>query len=343
MSSFQDLYEHAASDRDRAMQFLAIQEIRRKAVKELEEAGVYKDPTDENMTDEELANRRAEAAYVLGLRSILEMSKLPEQDGDEVYAIAVRDSSSRPYCIALCIQTKLEELRTNGSEKNSASGKPLFYVVVSNDIPNENVDTLREALEILKVAYPAWRLSMDVRDEETKARAAMAENIRAIIAKVQGEQSQENVQELAAALMATPLVFPAQRPKDAPRPQNGEEEHLQFGKAKSQDGKSYFLAFTDRAQLIKWRQFSSVELMFKDYAKLILESQDQGMILDPYIGANMCITRDMLQTLLPQYEMLDNLMQAAVEMQGGVIPAEQEETPTGYQQQKPKVNEWWKK
>ena len=35
MSSFQDLYAHAAMDRSRAMQFLAIQDIRLKAVREL--------------------------------------------------------------------------------------------------------------------------------------------------------------------------------------------------------------------------------------------------------------------------------------------------------------------
>ena len=343
MSSFQDLYEHAAADRDRAMQFLAIKEIRRKAVKELEDAGVYKDPTDDNMTDEELSNRRAEAAYIFGLRSVVKMTKLPDQEGDEVYGIEVKDSSSRPYCIALCIQTKMEELRANGSEKNSASGKPLFYVVVSNDFPNESVDTLREALEILKVAYPAWRITMEVRDEQAKARVAMAENLRSIIEKVQKEQTQERTQELFAALMATPLVFPAQRPAGAPQPMDGEQVHLQFGKAKAQDGKSYFLAFTDRSQLFKWRQFGSVELMFEDYSKLIMNSKDEGLILDPYVGANMCVTREMIQGLQAQYEMINNFMQMAADMQDGVIEEEPEKKNQGYQPQKPKVNEWWKK
>lgn len=344
MSSFQDLYGHAAADRGRAMQFLAIQEIRRKAVKELTDAGIYQEPGDDDtLTDEDRANRRAEAAYVYGLRSVLEMSKLPEQEGDEVYAIAVRDSSSKAYSVALCIQTKLEELRANGSERSSASGKPLLYVVVSNDTPDESVDPLREALEVLKAAYPNWRLSMDVRDEEAKARAMLAENIRSLIAKVQAEQNEENVQELAAALVGTPLIFPAQRPKDAPAPKPGAEEHLQFGKARAQDGKSYFLAFTDRANLIKWRQFGSVELYFKDYAPLILQSQDHGMILDPYVGANMCITRDMIQSLLQQFEMFNNMMQTVADMQNGTIKAEQEEESKGYQPQKPKVNEWWKK
>ena len=144
MSSFQDLYEHAAADRGRAMQFLAIQEIRRKAVNEMTSAGVYQEPDDENMTDDDRANRRAEAAYVYGLHSILEVSKMPDQDGDEAYAMAVRDTSTKAYCLALCLQTKMEELRANGSEKKSANGTPRFTVVVSNDGPEETTDPLRE-------------------------------------------------------------------------------------------------------------------------------------------------------------------------------------------------------
>lgn len=341
MSSFQDLYEHAAADRGRAMQFLAIKEIRQRAVRELTDANVYTDPeNDGSMTDEDLANRRAEAAYIYGLRSILQMVKLPDQNGDEAYAMVVRDTSSKAYCLALCIQTKLEELRATGSETKSASGKPAFYLIISNDRPDENVDILREALEVLKVAYPSWKLSMEVRSEEAQARAALAENIRGIIKKVQENQNEENVQALAAALVATPLVFPAQRPAGAKPAQEGEEEHLQFGKAKSQDGKSYFLAFTDRPSLLRWRQFGSVELFLKDYAPLILQSKDDGLILDPYVGANMCINKEMLQTLLTQYEMVNNLMQVASDIENGTF--EMPEEPK-YEPKKPKVNEWWKK
>ena len=339
MSSFQDLYEHAAADRGRAMQFLAIKEIRQRAVKELTDANVYQEPGDDvQMTDEERSNRRAEAAYIFGLRSFVEVTRLPDLDSGEAYAAAVRDTSVRPYCIALGIQTKLEELRANGSER---SGNPMFSVVVVNDLPDESTDGLREALEMLKVAYPAWRLVMEVRTEEARARAALASNIRRIIDRVKEGQTQENVQELATALVATPLVFPAQRPQNAPAAQPGEEQHLQFGKARSQDGKSYFLAFTDRSQLLKWRQFGSVELALKDYAPLILQSKDDGMIIDPYVGANMCITREMLQSLLQQYEMMNNMMQAFSDMQGVVDT--QEDEKGGYTPKKPKVNEWWKK
>ena len=341
MSSFQDLYDHAAADRGRAMQFLAIQEIRRKAVNEMTSAGVYQEPDDDNMTDDDRANRRAEAAYVYGLHSIMEVSKMPDQEGDEAYAMAVRDTSTKAYCITLCLQTKMEELRANGSEKKSANGTPRFTIVVSNDGPEETTDPLHEALEVLKVAYPAWVIKYEVRSEEAKLRSAMAENLRKLMEKVQKNQTEETVQELATALMATPLVFPAQRPKDAPAPKPGEDVHLQFGKARSQDGKSYFLAFTDHARLAKWRQFSSVELAFKDYSQLILNSQDQGLIVDPYVGANMCLTKEMLQATQQQYEMMNSMMEMFSQMQNGTIEADEEEKC--YKPKKPEVNEWWKK
>ena len=54
MSNFNDLYDHVAADRSRAMQLLGIQDIRRKAVAELLAAGAYTEPDNiEDMTDAE--------------------------------------------------------------------------------------------------------------------------------------------------------------------------------------------------------------------------------------------------------------------------------------------------
>ena len=82
-----------------------------------------------------------------------------------------------------------------------------------------------------------------------------------------------------------------------------------------------------------------MELAFKDYSQLILSSQDNGLIVDPYVGANMCLTREMLQATQQQYEMMNNMMQMFSDMQNGAIEAEDE----GYKPKKPQVNEWWKK
>ena len=52
MSNFNDLYDHVAADRSRAMQLLGIQDIRRKAVAELLAAGAYTEPYNiDDMTD----------------------------------------------------------------------------------------------------------------------------------------------------------------------------------------------------------------------------------------------------------------------------------------------------
>lgn len=78
MSNFNDLYDHVAADRSRAMQLLGIQDIRRKAVAELLAAGAYTEPDNiEDMTDAEREQHKAEAAYALGRPHILETAKCP--------------------------------------------------------------------------------------------------------------------------------------------------------------------------------------------------------------------------------------------------------------------------
>ena len=350
MSTFQDLYELAAADKGRAMQFHAIKEIRRNAIREMQNAGVYTEPEDDgSMTDEELALHRTEAAYAYGLQSILESSKLPNQEGNASYAAAVRDTSTKPYCITLCVQTKLEELRAQGAERDSKSGHPNYYIICANPDLSETVDPLKQAVEVLRLAYPAWNILLSERDPKEEAQRVLAENLRQIIERNQKEQSDENSQALAAALLATPLYFPAERPKEQPANVKEGEIHLQFGKARSESGKAYFLAFTDRSQMFKWKQMGCVELGFKEYSELVLRSQDAGIVVDPYVGANLCLTREMLQSLQSQYELMNSFLNSMAEAGMDPMnfdpskmapPIEQEQ---GYQPQKPKVNEWWKK
>ena len=155
MSNFNDLYDHVAADRSRAMQLLGIQDIRRKAVAELLAAGAYTEPDNiDDMTDAEREQHKAEAAYGLGRPHILEAAKMPVQDGDETYAIAVTATSEHPNCIALCIQTKLEELYASGIVDRSANHRPRLFVVAANDRPDEDVQGLSTALDMLRVAYP---------------------------------------------------------------------------------------------------------------------------------------------------------------------------------------------
>ena len=351
MSSFQDLYEHAAADRGRAMQFLAIQEIRRKAVREMTDAGVYVEPESaDELTDEEHANRRAEAAYAFGVQSVIEVAKLPGSDGEVAYAAAVRDPSTRPYSIALCIQTKLEELHAAGAEDRCQSGEPQFHVVVSNPDADESAEELGDALDVLRVAYPQWRISLEELSPELREKAARAEQLRSALDACKADNTQENLQKVAALLFNMPLVFPAVRPENEPQSSDG-GVHLQFGKVRAQDGKSYFLAFSDRAHLLQWKQYGSVELQFKDYVPLVLQSKDNGIIVDPYVGAGMALTSEMLQMLQAEQEMFSAMMQAASEMtpeqieafaaavEKGEIPLPGEQ-PDDAPAEKPK---WWQR
>ena len=57
------------------------------------------------------------------------------------------------------------------------------------------------------------------------------------------------------------------------------------------------------------------------------------MILDPYIGAGLACTKEMIQTIYMQYQMLEGLAEAAAEMaKNGEIPDPAPETPPAAQE-----------
>lgn len=64
---------------------------------------------------------------------------MPAPNSDETYAMAVGATSEHPNCIALCIQTKLEELYMSGIVERSATHHPRLFVVAANDAPDEDV------------------------------------------------------------------------------------------------------------------------------------------------------------------------------------------------------------
>ena len=114
-------------------------------------------------------------------------------------------------------------------------------------------------------------------------------------------------------MIAAPLFFPAQRPEGETAPADG-QQHLQFGKVRTDDGRTFFCAFTDRARLLQWRNMGSVELGVKDYAPLVLSSNDTGIIIDPGVGSGLALTREMLQTLKAQLEFFEQMRNTAAEM-----------------------------
>lgn len=245
---------------------------------------------------------------------------MPVQDGDETYAIAVTATSETPNCIALCVQTKLEELYASGIVDRSANHRPRLFVVAANDRPDEDVQGLRTALDMLRVAYPDFHIELSERTPEQAMRAALAEELRDALDACKINASKENFQRLAATMIAAPLFFPAQRPEGEAAPADG-QQHLQFGKVRTDDGRTFFCAFTDRARLLQWRNMGSVELGVKDYAPLVLSSNDTGIIIDPGVGSGLALTREMLQTLKAQLEFFEQMRNTAAEMGVDFDPA----------------------
>lgn len=314
MSNFNDLYDHVAADRSRAMQLLGIQDIRRKAVAELLAAGAYTEPDNiEDMTDAEREQHKAEAAYALGRPHILEAAKMPVQDGDETYAIAVTATSETPNCIALCVQTKLEELYASGIVDRSANHRPRLFVVAANERPDEDVQGLRTALDMLRVAYPDFHIELSERTPEQAMRAALAEELRDALDACQDQRLEGKLpapgrdHDRGAAVLPRPAARGRSCPGDG-------QQHLQFGKVRTDDGRTFFCAFTDRARLLQWRSMGSVELGVKDYAPLVLSSNDTGIIIDPGVGSGLALTREMLQTLKAQLEFFEQMRNTAAEM-----------------------------
>ena len=105
----------------------------------------------------------------------------------------------------------------------------------------------------------------------------------------------------------------ALRPEGVAAPADG-QQHLQFGKVRTDDGRTFFCAFTDRARLLQWRNMGSVELGVKDYAPLVLSSNDTGIIIDPGVGSGLALTREMLQTLKAQLEFFEQMRSTAAEL-----------------------------
>lgn len=308
MSTFQDLYAHAAENRERAMQFAVIKDIRRRAVREMMDDGVYIEPENpDEMTEEEHAARQAESAYAYGLRSIIDVRVLEEENGNPAYATVVRNSATKPFCIALCLQTKLEELLVN--DAIPAGKDPVFHVIVTNDDPAEVIQPLADALEVLRPAYPQWRFTVESRADEAAARAEIARDLRSAMVAVKNDPKPENTQKLMVLLSACRLVFPAQAPAGLSQAADGSGVHLQFGKVRSKDNQTYFMAFSDLKKMTEWKRMSYVELGITEYAPLILSSKDDGLIIDPNVGESLVLTKQHIETLQQQTEMFNNMME----------------------------------
>ncbi len=116
------------------------------------------------------------------------------------------------------------------------------------------------------------------------------------------------VNEMMKAQFLAPAVI-----NPAPEQDENGEFHLvpnsqvHFPLLSTQDGKQFFMAFTDKTEMKKWQDQENQQtfaLTFDDYASMLLTVDKQGngnpaagITINPY-GANVIITKDMARNLM---------------------------------------------
>ncbi len=80
------------------------------------------------------------------------------------------------------------------------------------------------------------------------------------------------------------------------------ENRIQFPMLTAPDGKHYFMAFTDKMELDKWKKDEEIftfALTVDDYAHMSLDPNglSAGYVINPY-GANIVIIKEMLTSLM---------------------------------------------
>lgn len=249
----------------------------------------------------------------LGRPHILEVAQVPAPNSDETYAMAVGATSDTPTASPCASRQSLRSSTCPASLSAGATHTRACSSWPRTTHPDEDVQGLSTALDMLRVTYPDFQIVLNERTPEQAMRAALSDELRDALDACKINNSQENYQRLTATLAAAPLYFPAQRPDGAAAEADG-QQHLQFGKVRTNDGRTFFCAFTDRARLVRWRNMGSVELGVKDYTSLVLSSNDTGIIIDPGVGSGLALTREMLQTLQAQTEFIDQMRAAATEL-----------------------------
>ncbi|MBE5883804.1 MAG: SseB family protein [Lachnospiraceae bacterium] len=112
---------------------------------------------------------------------------------------------------------------------------------------------------------------------------------------------------LKANLISPAVIIPAPECDGSGIQQLVTGSQVQFPMISTQDGKRFFMAFTDKMEMKKWKQdenITTVTLSFKDYAGMLLGKDKQGntspalgFVINPF-GANMIISKEMVDALL---------------------------------------------
>jgi hypothetical protein len=128
---------------------------------------------------------------------------------------------------------------------------------------------------------------------------------------------------------------------------------MQFPMLTTQDGKSFYPAFTDWGELKKWQSITSppktLILSFDNYAAMVLQKEGaEGVVINPF-GDNFLMNYQTLTHLKTQKDLnTKGVSQQVVTKETKVLLGEPKEYPTamvtaisGYLKQQPKVRRAW--
>lgn len=119
---------------------------------------------------------------------------------------------------------------------------------------------------------------------------------------VKAENTPAHKKMVSDEIVRATFLSPA---KVTPAPQPGETKlgsgvNVQFPVLAAPNGKQYFMAFTDMAELKKWRNEEdqqTLSMTFEEYASLMFKKDSQspaaGMVINPF-GINIIVPKEMV-------------------------------------------------
>lgn len=107
---------------------------------------------------------------------------------------------------------------------------------------------------------------------------------------------------MKAAFLAPVVVTPVPEADESGNVRIQPGSQIQFPMLSTQDGKQFFMAFTDWMELKKWKDEENQQtfaMKFEDYAEMLFKKDPQGrvspasgFVINPY-GGNIAITKEM--------------------------------------------------
>lgn len=112
---------------------------------------------------------------------------------------------------------------------------------------------------------------------------------------------------MQAHFLAPAIVEPVPQPDEKGEVKIAPGSKVQFPMLSTQDGKKFFMAFTDWSELKKWQDKEDQQtfaLTFDDYAAMLLRKDKEGnlspalgFVINPY-GGNILVSREMAANLM---------------------------------------------